>query len=183
MDHLLVPTPSPALAELSLAAAPDLPTAIAAGIAHGLAPHQALDSAFGKWLSEHADEVERFKLAHFYDGADASRAMQDQSRLIRFLCVALAEQQRQIAALAHLMPHEAGVVAGVPSLHEPAVVVQEGRGHLPRGSDREHLVVGPTPFPVERAADTRQGVTADVSHENPHRTPQATVPSNDHPGT
>lgn len=84
---------------MTLADAPDLPTAIAAGIAHGLTESQALKSAFGKWMGEHADAVERFGLANFYDGTDASRAMVNYSRLVQFLCVAVAEQQRQIAEM------------------------------------------------------------------------------------
>lgn len=106
MDHTLVPVaePSARLAASALADAPDLPTAIAAGLAHGLTPSDALKSAFGKWLRDHADAVQDFGLANFYDGKDASRAMVNQTRVIQFLCVALAEQGRQIRALQRQTP-------------------------------------------------------------------------------
>lgn len=84
---------------MSLADAPDLPTAIAAGLAHGLTPKAALKSAFGKWMSEHAEDVQRFGLANFYDGPDASRAFVNETAMLHFLCIVVAEQQRQIAAL------------------------------------------------------------------------------------
>jgi hypothetical protein len=100
MATALVPVAERAgLDRLALADAPDLPTAIAAGLAHGLTEPEALKSAFGKWMSEHAADVQRFGLANFYDGADSSRAMVNYSRLAQFLCVVVAEQQRQIAAL------------------------------------------------------------------------------------
>jgi hypothetical protein len=95
------------LDRLSLADAPDLPTAIAAGLAHGLTESEALKSAFGKWMSEHAADVQRFGLANFYDGPDASRAMVNYSRLAQFLCVVVAEQQRQIAVLTQRLPANA----------------------------------------------------------------------------
>lgn len=88
-----------ALQAMTLADAPDLPTAIAAGLAHGLTEPEALKSAFGKWMSEHAADVQRFGLANFYDGTDAPRMMVNYSRLAQFLCVVVAEQQRQIADL------------------------------------------------------------------------------------
>ena len=49
----LIPTSSETdLSEMHLADAPDYMTAIAAGIAHGLAPKKALQSAYGKFLTD-----------------------------------------------------------------------------------------------------------------------------------
>jgi hypothetical protein len=99
METAIIPRPPLDVSALSLADAPDLPTAIAAGIAHGLTEPEALKSAFGKWMSEHAEDVQRFGLANFYDGTDAARMMVNYSRLAQFLCVVVAEQQRQIQQL------------------------------------------------------------------------------------
>lgn len=101
MESALLPVPVSAtpLGELSLAAAPDLLTAVAAGEAHGLAPSEALKAAFGKWLTEHAESVERYGLASFYEGHDASRAFVNQTRLLQFVTVMLAEQGREIASM------------------------------------------------------------------------------------
>lgn len=100
MADALIPLPSPvALEQMSLADAPDLPTAVAAGIAHGLAPREALKSAFGKWMTEHADAVQAFGLANFYDGTDAHRAMTNQTALLQYLIVMVDTQQRQIEGL------------------------------------------------------------------------------------
>ena len=87
------------LKHTSLADAPDYLTAVAAGITHGLGPSEALKSAFGKWLTEHAEAVQRFGIANWYDGPDASRAFVNQTRLVQYLCVRLADQERDIADL------------------------------------------------------------------------------------
>ena len=97
----IIPSPNAAVAldALHLADAPDYFTAIAAGEAHGLVPTQALKAAFGKWLTDHADAVQRYELANFYDGQDASRAFVNYSRLAQFLVIVVAEQGREIAEL------------------------------------------------------------------------------------
>lgn len=97
----LLPTLSraPSLAAMSLADAPDFATALAAGEAHGLAPKDALTSAFGKWMTENAEAVERYGLANFYDGVDQSRAMVDYSRLTRLLAIALADTTGRVREL------------------------------------------------------------------------------------
>lgn len=100
MTAALIPLPTERdLATMSSAECPDLPTTIAAAIAHGLEPRKALDAAFWKWISENQEEVQRFGLANFYTDERGDRAMQDVTRTMRFLCVVVAEQQRQIAAL------------------------------------------------------------------------------------
>lgn len=100
MQTALLPVhSSDALAAMSLADAPDLPTAIAAGIAHGLTPSDALKSAFGKWMTEHAEGVQAFGLANLYDGPDANRAMVNQTRLLQYLAVMVDQQRREIASL------------------------------------------------------------------------------------
>jgi hypothetical protein len=99
MNTALIPAPSPSLATMTLADAPDYLTAIAAGEAHGLTPPDALKSAFGKWLSENAGAVERFGLANFYEGTEESKAFANYSALVRLLTLMVAEQGREIAAL------------------------------------------------------------------------------------
>lgn len=95
----LVPARSTALRKMSLRECPDLLTAIAAGEAHGLTSAEALKSAFGKWLIENADDVERYKLAHFYAGKKANRAMVNNTALLRFVTVMLVEQGKALATL------------------------------------------------------------------------------------
>ena len=87
------------LSEMSLADAPDYTTAVAAGLAHGLAPTEALKSAYGKWLTDHADAVQEFGLANFYDGKDSNHAFVNETRLAQYLAIMVAEQGRQIAEL------------------------------------------------------------------------------------
>lgn len=102
MAHDLLPAPPSTpdtLASLSLADAPDYFTAVAAGEAHGLAPTHALKASFGKWLAEHADAVQHYGLANFYDGKDAHRAFVNYTRLLQFLCLVVAEQGRELHAL------------------------------------------------------------------------------------
>lgn len=102
----LVPVPAAgSLGEMSLANAPDLLTAIAAGEAHGLAPSEALKSAFGKWMSEHADAVQRYGLANFYDGKDANRAFVNETRLLQFAVIMLDQQAREIRELRASIEH------------------------------------------------------------------------------
>lgn len=96
--NLLAPV-APDVGAISLADAPDQPTAIAAGMAHGLTAREALTAAFGKWMSENVEAVELFGLANFYAGAEASQAMVNYSLLTQFLCVTVMEQHRQIAEL------------------------------------------------------------------------------------
>jgi len=87
------------LSEMHLADAPDYITAIAAGLAHGLTPPKALHAAWGKWMTDHADAIQAFGLANFYDGPDASRAMTNSTNVTRYLAIMVAEQGAQIAAL------------------------------------------------------------------------------------
>lgn len=108
MDELLGMTasllPAPIarddLATLALADCPDPWTAIQAGLAHGLTPKQAITSAFGKFvLAEHAETLQAFEIANFYDGTDQPRAMLNTSALLRLLTLMVFEQAGQIAAL------------------------------------------------------------------------------------
>ena len=102
----LLPRPADvALDTMHLADAPDYFTAVAAGEAHGLAPTHALKAAFGKWMTDHADAVQRYGLANFYDGPDASRAFANYTRLVQFLTIVVAEQGREIAALKAAQSH------------------------------------------------------------------------------
>lgn len=87
------------LASMSLADAPDHRTAIAAGMAHGLTAPEALKSSFGKWLRENAADVEAFGLGSFYDGTDQSRAFVNNTRLLHFLVIVVADQARAIDRL------------------------------------------------------------------------------------
>lgn len=83
------------LRTMTLADAPDLLTAIAAGEAHGLTPPAALKSAFGKWLTENRVEIERYRIATM----GKSRAMVNQTALLRLLTIILVEQGRELATL------------------------------------------------------------------------------------
>lgn len=87
------------LKSMSLADCPDYATAVAAGIAHGLAPKEALKSAHMQWAKDHADAVQAFGLGNFYDGPDANRLMMDLKAYIQFLCIRLADQEQQLADL------------------------------------------------------------------------------------
>lgn len=87
------------LAEMSLADAPSYSVAVAAGLAHGLAPEDALDAAFGKYMTEHADAVQAFGLANFYDGKNADHAFANYSRMLRFLLITVADLKSQVATL------------------------------------------------------------------------------------
>ena len=95
----LIPRPTTDLREMHLADAPDYLTAVAAGIAHDLTPSAALKAAFGKWATDHADAIQEFGLANFYDGKDVARAMVNYSRLTQYLAIMVAEQSRRIAEL------------------------------------------------------------------------------------
>lgn len=107
MDTSLLPTPErPDLASLPLKDCHDLPTVIAAGLAHGLTPAKALDAAHWKWLTDHAEDVQRFGLANLYEDETGPRAMSNIVRQVRFLLVVVEEQQRQIAALSRVVGHE-----------------------------------------------------------------------------
>lgn len=100
MTTALIPAPERTdLASLSLTDCPDLPTAIAAGIAHGLPEREALKSAFMKYMREHEPDFQRFKLANFYDENDKGRAFVDWTGMIQFLLVRVVTQQQQIDAL------------------------------------------------------------------------------------
>lgn len=101
MSTALLPTsPLGDLASLSLADCPDPWTAIQAGLAHGLTPKQAITSAFGKFfLAEHAEALQAFEIANFYDGTDQPRAMLNTSALLRVLTLMVFEQSAQISAL------------------------------------------------------------------------------------
>lgn len=99
MATALIPAPTAELATMPLADAPDYFTAVAAGEAHGLQPTQALKSAFGKWLADNAEAVQRYGLANFYDGFDANKAFVNESRLLHFLTIVVAEQGREIRQL------------------------------------------------------------------------------------
>lgn len=98
-DALVPVTRDRSLTEMSLADAPDYLTAVAAGIAHDLTPSAALKAAFGKWATDHADAVQEFGLANFYDGKDVARAMVNYTRLTQYLAVMVSEQGRQIEEL------------------------------------------------------------------------------------
>jgi hypothetical protein len=102
MSASLLPPVAPRadLATLSLKDCPDPWTAIQAGLAHGLTPKQAITSAFGEFfLSQHAETLQAFEIANFYDGTDQPRAMLNTSALVRLLTLMVFEQSRQIAAL------------------------------------------------------------------------------------
>ena len=100
MDHFLVnslvATTGTDLTEMHLADAPDYMTAIAAGIAHGLPAKKALQSAYGKFLTDHKEAVEGLGLANVYSDTGA---MVDQSRSIQFLTLLVVEQAATIAAI------------------------------------------------------------------------------------
>lgn len=90
------------LATMSLADAPDLWTAIDAGIMHGLSPREAMRSAFHKWLGDNGAAVQSFGLANFYaqDGLgnpDTSKAFVNHKAFMEFAVIMLAEQARVIA--------------------------------------------------------------------------------------
>lgn len=91
--------PQTDLASMSLADCPDLGTAVAAGIAHGLTPKEAVKSAFMKWMQENSVGVQGYGLANFYDGPESPRAMVNYSALTQFLAITVAEQQRAIESL------------------------------------------------------------------------------------
>ena len=96
MSTALLPAVSPRddLATISLKDCPDPWTAIQAGLAHGLTPKQAITSAFGQFfLSEHADVLQAFEIANFYDGTDQPRAMLNTSALLRLLTLMVFEQE------------------------------------------------------------------------------------------
>ena len=85
------------LETMHLKDAPDYITAIAGGLAHGLTPPKALHGAWGKWMCDHADAIQDFGLANFYDGKDAGRAMVNYTRLTQYLALMVAEQGRVLA--------------------------------------------------------------------------------------
>lgn len=98
---LKAPTPE-ALSKLEsmhLADAPDYTTAIMAGLAHGLTPRDALHGAWGKWMTDHAESIQKFELANFYDGPESSKAMVNYSRFVHYLVVMVAEQDRHLLTL------------------------------------------------------------------------------------
>lgn len=87
---------------MRLADAPDYYTAVAAAIAHGFRPRDALKVSFLKWLKDHAEGVEGFKLANFYNGVEQEGridAFADYTGLVQFLCIRVHEQQRELDAL------------------------------------------------------------------------------------
>ena len=101
LDRALAPRPD-ALSELEdmhLADAPDYITAILAGIAHGLTPQKALHGAWGKWMSDNAEAIQKFGLATFYDGFEGNRAMVNYTGITQYLAIMVAEQGRQIESL------------------------------------------------------------------------------------
>lgn len=98
MDDVLT-RPAAELATMSLAEAPDYLTALAAAEAHGIAPPEALRSAFGKWLTDNHEVIQRYGLANFYDGPEAARAMVNQGAMVRFLAIALADMGKRVARI------------------------------------------------------------------------------------
>lgn len=91
--------PAPDLATLSLAEAPDFHTAMLAGEAHGLEPSEALKSAFGKWLRENHEAIQKYGVGNFYDGPEADRAMVNHTRLLQFVTITLADMGQKVARL------------------------------------------------------------------------------------
>lgn len=98
-DVLMLALTKRPLLDISLADAPDFASALAAAEARGITPKNALKSAFGKWLSENAETVQRYGLANFYAGTDATRAMVDYSRLAMVLAIALSDASARVATL------------------------------------------------------------------------------------
>ena len=96
MNSLVPVSSATDLATMHLEDAPDYMTAIAAGIAHGLPAKKALQSAYGKFLTDHKEAVEGLGLANVYG---ETSAMVDQSRSIQFLTLLVVEQAATIAAL------------------------------------------------------------------------------------
>lgn len=83
---------------MSLAECPDYATAVAAGIAHGLTPEQALASSYMKLATDHAEAWQAFGLGNFYDGPEAFKQFMDLKRHIQYLCIRNADLERQVAA-------------------------------------------------------------------------------------
>lgn len=88
------------LAMMSLREAPDLWTAIEAGIMHGLPPREALRAAFHKWLGDNQEAVQTFGLANFYRPGDTSKAFINHKAFAEYAVICIAEQERAIKALA-----------------------------------------------------------------------------------
>ena len=110
-NALMPPRTGTDLATMTLDECPDLGTAIAAGLAHGLPAPKALNSAWAKWMRENSEAIQEFGIANFYDGLDADCAMVNSKQLSKYLLVMVTEQIRQIAALtARLDAVEQGIL-------------------------------------------------------------------------
>lgn len=101
----------PGLAEMALADAPDFATALAAGEARGLSPRDALKSAFGKWVTENAEAVQRYAIASLHGESEKPGAMVNYSRLAQVLAIQVAdltttlqETRRELAEVRKLLP-------------------------------------------------------------------------------
>lgn len=133
------------LEQMSLADAPDYRTAIAAGLAHGLTPFEAVKSAFGKWLTTNAADVQRFKLANFYARQRRQRrqgAFVNYTHLLRFLTIVVADQAMQIDALvAALHPSPARLcLPAAPGSSRPASAKRiSARSRPSRSSAKKRL--------------------------------------------